>query len=213
MELKAYHYPKIIRFWHLVNALMILTLILSGVSMYYADPEKPFIKFSVAVQLHNIAGIILSVNYLLFFFTNLFTSNGMHYRIVYKGFFTRIFKQMNYYLFGMFKGQKKPYPITEKRKFNPLQHITYVAAMYIGVPIMIITGWGMLFPESTLKRVFGTSGFLLTDLLHVIIGFFLTIFLIIHIYFCTIGHTPTSHFKSIVNGYAELDESEEDTKE
>jgi thiosulfate reductase cytochrome b subunit len=82
--------------------------------------------------------------------------------------------------------------------------------MYIGVPIVIISGYGLLFPESVVKALFGVSGILITDLLHVMMGFFISLFLFIHIYVSTIGHTRTSNFKAIVNGYGWIEEESDE---
>jgi thiosulfate reductase cytochrome b subunit len=101
----------------------------------------------------------------------------------------------------MFKGEKHPFPVTELRKFNPLQKVTYVLAMYIAIPLLIISGFGLLFPEITIKSIFGVSGLILTDILHITMGFFLSIFMIIHIYTCTLGAKPTSLFWGMISGY------------
>ncbi len=74
------------------------------------------------------------------------------------------------------------FPLTEDRKFNPLQSFIYAIALYAGVPVLMLTGWGLLFPETVLREAFGVSGLLLTDLLDVITGFLLSIFLFVHIY-------------------------------
>jgi thiosulfate reductase cytochrome b subunit len=42
-----------------------------------------------------------------------------------------------------------------------------------------------------------------TDLVHVISAFIISMFMFIHIYFCTIGKTAVSNFKSLVDGYQE----------
>lgn len=139
----------------------------------------------------------------------MFTENGKFYKMPFKGVGKRLLNQGTYYLFGMFRGDKKPYPITEERKFNPLQKLFYVIIMYIGVPIVIVSGYGLLFPESVIKALFGVSGILITSILHVIMGFFISLFLFIHIYVSTIGHTRTSNFKAIVTGYGWIEESEE----
>ena len=122
----------------------------------------------------------------------------------------RLGKQARYYAIRMFRGEKKPFPVTDERKFNPLQHISYVLAMYVGVPLVIISGWGLLFPESVIRKAFGMSGILITDILHVTMGFFLSVFLIIHIYVSTIGYSRTANFKSIVTGYAVVADEKED---
>ena len=101
----------------------------------------------------------------------------------------------------MFKNEEPPYPISEKRKFNPVQKYTYVAVMYLLVPVIIITGIALLFPELIIEEAYNMSGIFLTALLHAIIGFFISIFLIIHLYFATIGKKPASNFISIVTGW------------
>ena len=61
----------------------------------------------------------------------------------------------------MFKGEKHPFPVTEERKFNPLQKLTYVLAMYVAFPLLIISGIGLLLPEITITTFFGISGLIL----------------------------------------------------
>lgn len=202
----SYHYPLVIRLWHIVNALCILALIATGVSMYYVDPDRVLIDFAWSVKIHNISGVTVSFSYLIFLFANIFTENGKFYRMPWKGMGKRLMQQGSYYMFGMFKGEKKPFPLTEERKFNPLQKLFYILVMYIGMPLVIISGWGLLFPESVVKAAFGVSGILITSVLHVAMGFFISLFLIIHIYVSTIGVTRTANFKSIINGYAYVEE-------
>jgi thiosulfate reductase cytochrome b subunit len=205
----SYHYPLSIRLWHALNAICILVLIVTGISMYYVEPGRPLIEFSRAVKIHNIAGVVLSFSYLFFFIANIVTGNRKYYKMPLKGLFQRLVKQGRYYAIGMFRGEKKPYPITEERKFNPLQKLSYVVIMYVGVPMVIISGFGLLFPESVIKALFGVSGILVTAVVHVAMGFFISLFLVIHIYVSTIGHTRSANFKSIINGYGWIEETEE----
>jgi len=110
-------------------------------------------------------------------------------------------KQLRFYSFGMFRGEKHPFPVTMENKFNPLQKFTYVLSMYVGMPLLIISGLGLLFPEITINKLFGVSGLVLTDILHKSMGFLLSIFMIIHIYTCTLGARPGSLFWGMVSGY------------
>jgi thiosulfate reductase cytochrome b subunit len=198
-----YLYPKWIRAWHVINAVMFLILIVTGLSMQYTDKENAsyVVGFAKAVKWHNFAAIVLILNYILFVTGNLLTKNGSYYRISKKNFKSDLVKQLKYYCRGMFKGEKHPFPVTEERKFNPLQKLTYVFAMYVAVPLLIISGIGLLFPEITITRFFGVSGLILTDILHITMGFFLTIFTVIHIYTCTLGARPTSLFWGMITGY------------
>jgi thiosulfate reductase cytochrome b subunit len=209
MKYRLYLYPKWIRGWHLLNALLFLILIVTGLSMQYTSKHDYVlvVGFARAVKLHNIAAIILTINYVIFVAGNIITKNGRYYRIRKKNFFADLWAQMKYYSSGIFRKEKHPFPVTEERKFNPLQKLTYVLAMYIALPLLIISGIGLMLPEITINRFFGVSGLIWTDLLHISMGFILSVFLIVHIYTCTLGHKPFSLFKSIITGYHETDEN------
>jgi len=198
-----YLYPKWIRVWHLINAVMFLILIVTGISMQYTDKENAayVVGFAKAVKWHNFAAIILILNYILFVTGNFLTKNGRYYRIGRKNFLSNLVIQSKYYSLGMFKEEKHPFPVTEESKFNPLQKITYVLAMYVAIPLLIISGIGLLLPEITITTFLGISGLILTDILHITMGFFLSIFMIIHIYTCTLGAKPTSLFWGMISGY------------
>ena len=198
-----YLYPKWIRFWHVINAIMFLILIVTGLSMQYTDKENAsyVVGFAKAVRMHNFAATVLVLNYVLFVTGNLLTNNGKYYRIGRKDFLSNLGKQFKYYSVGMFKGEKHPFPVTEEHKFNPLQKLTYVLAMYLAFPLLIISGIGLLLPEITITTFFGISGLILTDILHITMGFFLSIFMVIHIYTCTLGARPTSLFWGMISGY------------
>ena len=198
-----YLYPKWIRLWHLLNAAMFLILIVTGLSMQYTGKENPtyMVGFAKAVKWHNFAAIVLVINYIIFVTGNLLTNNGRYYRIAKKDFLFNLKKQFMYYSKGMFRGEKHPFPVTQERKFNPLQKITYILALYVALPLLIISGIGLLLPEITITTFFGISGLILTDILHITMGFFLSIFMIIHIYTCTLGHKPFSLFRGIITGY------------
>ena len=200
-EKRLYLYPLWLRIWHGINALGIIILITSGMSMQYSNANFTLINFETAVNMHNISGVIVSLSYLLFLFGNLFSNNRKYYKIKPKGLRKRLIKQAKYYMFGMFNNKTSPYPISEKRKFNPLQKYSYVGIMYLFVPIIIITGIALLFPELIIENVYNLSGIMLTAVLHGVVGFFIFIFLIIHLYVASIGNPPIKNFKSIINGW------------
>ena len=198
-----YLYPKWIRAWHLLNAILFIILIVTGLSMQYTSKNDYVlvVGFAAAVKWHNAAAIVLTVNYIFFVAGNLFTQNGRYYRVRREGFFSDLLKQLRYYSWGMFRGEKHPFPVTMERKFNPLQKAAYILTMYLALPLVIISGLGLLFPEIIITRFFGVSGLILTDLLHITMGFFLSLFLIIHVYTCTLGSKPTSLFRGMITGY------------
>ena len=199
---RIYLYPVWTRIWHMTNAFLCLILIITGLSIQFSNPDT-MVKFKAAVAVHNVAGIILTISYALFFLGNLFTPNGSYYIIGVNGFLDRLLKQFRYYTIGIFKKEDAPFPVDKENKFNPLQQVTYVILMYGFVPFAIISGWGLLYPEMTVYSVFNVSGLDLTDLLHICAGFAISIVMCVHVYFCTIGKNPTSNFKSMINGYHE----------
>jgi thiosulfate reductase cytochrome b subunit len=200
-----YHYQGYIRLWHLFNALFFLVLILTGLSMQYSNPDSAMIPFALSVKLHNICGIGLTANYLIFFIGNIISGNRKHYKLQWKGLQKKLIRQIRYYIWGYLNKEKTPHPLSEEIKFNPLQAFTYAIAMYIGVPVLFISGWGLLFPEAILHKVFGGRGLLATDLVHVITGFILSVFMVIHIYTISIGKSPKSNYRAILTGWAEVE--------
>lgn len=201
-----YLYPKWLRAWHWLNAVLFIILIVTGLSMQYTDKEAFVVGFARSVKWHNIAAVILIINYIIFVVGNMGTKNGRYYKIERKGFLKKLLAQLRYYSWGMFRGEKHPFPVTEDDKFNPLQKVTYVLAMYLALPLLIISGIGLFFPEITVKSFFGVSGLIYTDILHITMGFFLSVFMIIHIYTCTLGAKPTSLFWGMISGYHHSDE-------
>lgn len=201
MKDQVYLYPLWVRLWHLFNLIMFLGLIFTGLSLQYASVEFELIPFNVAVTWHNVTGILLTIGFGFYLVGNRFTSNGQYYQFKLKRLFKRVFKQFRYYSFGIFKKEDPPYPISKKRKFNPLQKLSYVMVMYFLMPIVIITGFGLFFPELLPTKILGLSGIHVFDLIHITTGYALSIFMIVHVYFCTIGKTPTANFKSMINGW------------
>lgn len=203
-----YLYPLWIRLWHALNAILIIILIITGISMQYTDKSNLvfIIDFAAAVKWHNITAVILVISYIFFLTMNIVSGNARYYRISLKNLFSELDKQFRYYVSGMFRGEKQPFPVSMERKFNPLQKLTYVLVMYAGLPLIIISGFGLMFPEITIVKLFGVSGFILTDILHITMAFLVTIFLVIHIYTCTLGAKPSSLFRGMLTGYHEPDE-------
>lgn len=203
-----YLYPRWIRAWHVINALMFIILIITGLSMQYTDKANSayMVGFAKAVKWHNFAALILIAGYVVFVVGNVITGNGRYYRIKRENFWSDLMKQLRYYSFGMFRGEKHPFPVTMERKFNPLQKFSYILAMYVGMPLLIISGIVLLFPEIAISNVSGMSGLVINDVLHITMGFFLSIFMIIHIYTCTLGSKATSLFRGILTGFHESED-------
>ncbi len=200
---KIYLYPIWIRSWHAINAINFLLLIITGLSLHYSSTDFNLIGFKASVGIHNVCALILTFNYGIFVIGNIVTKNGKFYRQWRKNLFPKLWKQFIFYAVGIFKNEPHPFPITEKQKFNPLQKISYVFAMYLGMPLLIFSGIALMAPDLIAYKVFNITGMIFYDVLHIIMGFVLSIFLLIHLYTCTLGDKPGTLFKSMINGYHE----------
>jgi thiosulfate reductase cytochrome b subunit len=204
MAEKIYLYPLWVRLWHAANALLCLVLIISGISMQFSEPGRTLIRFDVAVTIHNSASLLLVINYVLFVIANRLSDNGKFYKFPRKNYMSNLVVQFKYYTYGIFRGAKAPFPINPGRKFNPLQHFTYIVVMYFLLPIIMITGCGMFFPELVISKIFGISGLFLTDLVHIVVGFAISMFLVVHLYFCLLGTSLLASFRSMISGWADV---------
>jgi len=203
-----YLYPVWVRLWHLLNAILIVILIVTGAVMQYAGSENPLLMaaFAGASRWHIIAAIILTISYLGFVIGNAVSGNCTYYRINEKNLFSDMGKQLKYFLWGIFRHEKQPFPVTVDNKFNPLQKVTYLLIMYFALPLLIISGLVLMIPDMTLIKLFGQGTYIVIDVLHIIQGLLISLFLIIHIYSCTIGPKPTSLFRGIITGFYGGDE-------
>lgn len=210
---QEYFYPVWLRIWHWLNALLFFSLIFSGINLQYVNTKSPIIDFQNTVLIHNISGIILTINYIFFFIFNLISGNYKQYLPMLKGILSRLLTQIRFYISGIFKNDSHPFETTKENKFNPLQQITYLKIMYIAFPLIILSGWALLFPEFIINQIFGISGLTLTAVFHTSIGFILSIFMIGHIYLATTGTTIFSNFKAMITGWHEYHPEEQNPKE
>lgn len=194
-------YPGWVRAWHWLNAILFLLLIWTGVELHFARPRTAGLGFELSRVVHNVSGILLTFNYLVFVLGNLLTPNGRYYAWSLRGLPGDLVRQIRFYLWGIFRGEPHPFPHTRERKFNPLQKITYATVMYVAVPLMLVSGWVIFFPDKIPEQLFGVSGRVFYALAHTFLGYLLGLFMMVHIYLGTTGSTPLELFKGIVTGW------------
>lgn len=201
MSERIYLLPLWIRLWHWTNALLIITLSITGVSLHFVDPKLPLVEFSLAARIHDISGIALVVLYTFFVIANIVSGNWWQYVPKPPGVLERCWTQAKWYMVGIFKGEPHPYRVSEEANFNALQAISYWVIMYMVLPVMLLTGIIFLMPELAPDRFFGFDGLLPVAVLHYITGAIIIMFMIVHVYLGTTGKTATSMFKTMVTGW------------
>jgi len=87
-----------------------------------------------------------------------------------------------------------------------LQRLAYLFVLVIINPLIWITGWMYLFYNDWAAWGVDFLSLQYVALFHVIAAFMMLIFVIVHIYLTTTGHTPTSHIKAMLTGWEETDD-------
>lgn len=203
MSERIYLLPLWIRVWHWTNALLIVTLTVTGVSLHFADPNLPLVEFSLAARFHQYAGIALVAVYGAFVIANIISGNWWQYVPKPPGVLERCWIQAKWYMGGIFNGQPHPYRVSEEQNFNALQAISYWVIMYMIMPVMLLSGLIFLVPDFAPDRFFGFDGLLPVAIVHYLTGAAIVMFMIVHVYLGTTGKTATSMFKTMITGWHE----------
>lgn len=203
MSERIYLLPLWIRLWHWTNALLIITLAVTGISLHFADPNLPLVEFSLAARIHDMAGIALLVVYTFFVIANIVSGNWWQYVPKPPGVLERCRIQAKWYMGGIFRGEPHPYRVSEEANFNALQAISYWVIMYMILPVMLLTGIVFLIPDLAPDRIFGFDGLLPVAVLHYLTGAVILAFMVAHVYLGTTGKTATSMFKTMIDGWHE----------
>lgn len=191
---RLYLYPRPLRLWHALNALLFLFLLFSGLLTHFALP--PLAATRWLVRMHPYAGYLLLALWTGFVAMNLFGANGKHYRVRWQGLIGRCLRQARFYLLGIFRGEPHPFAATIEQKFNPLQQLGYCSVMFGMVPILLFSG---LFAANPHWLPTGMAYWVLQG--HLLFSLFSLMFITAHIYLCTLGETPGEIFMAMVDGY------------
>lgn len=129
-----YLYTRYERFWHWLQALLIVFLLLTG---FEAHGVYILFGFESAVAVHNFAGLTWLVAFAFFIFWIFTTGEWRQYVPTTK----KMFIVIRYYSYGIFKGETHPVPKRKEAKHNPLQRLTYLALAAFLLPVQMITGF------------------------------------------------------------------------
>jgi len=204
---KVYVHPLPVRIWHWINALGFAALILTGVQIRYVDLFD-VISFKSAIQLHNWIGFVLIGNFFVWLLFYLFSDKikVYHPELSPLKHFRGSLRQLQFYGYGVFRGEPNPHHVSAYHKFNPLQSMAYQIIMQLLVPLQLVTGvllWDLnLFGGAV--NLFG--GVRVVATVHVLLFIFFTAFILVHPYLASLGHTPLAHFKAMITGYEEVEE-------
>jgi thiosulfate reductase cytochrome b subunit len=203
-----YLQPLPVRIWHWLNALGIVTLIISGAQIRFPEYLTICGSYRSAIMLHNTAGLVVAVSFSIWFF---------YYKIV-SGTITEIyvpkvydltkglFRQVVFYFFAYFFGAPNPHHATPENKFNPLQKSAYLAIMFVLMPFVSLTGILLMNMGPMRELVLMVGGLKILVGIHFLMACSLCAFLFTHVYLATLGSTPLAYFKPMWTGWEKVEE-------
>jgi thiosulfate reductase cytochrome b subunit len=202
---RAYVYKGFERFWHWTQATLIIFLALTGFEVH---GTFDILGFEHAARFHRIASWMLIGLIIFAIFWHFVTGEWRQYIPT----TTKLMEQIKFYSIGMFKGDKHPTNKTEVRKLNPLQRLVYLGFKLVLIPVTVISGIFYMF-HKTIDRnnIVVIRDIPLESLAfwHTLGAILLMVFLVVHVYMTTTGHTPTSNIQAMITGYEELEEDED----
>jgi thiosulfate reductase cytochrome b subunit len=204
---REYVYKGFERFWHWMQALLIIFLGFTGFEIH---GSIHFFGFEQAVKLHNIAAMSLLVLIVFAVFWHITTGEWRQYLPTRKN----LHAQIDYYIIGIFRNAPHPTKKTILSKLNPLQKIVYAGLKILLIPLMVISGLVYMFyryPQRYEVISLNIAGLKMVATLHTLGAFLLVCFLIAHLYLITTGHTITSNLKAMLTGFEDLPDDETHT--
>ena len=194
-----YLYTRYERFWHWLQTLLIVLLLITG---FEVKGLYTLFGFQTAVKVHNFVGNTWLIAFLFFVFWIITTGEWRQYIPTTK----KMLLIVRYYGYGIFRGEPHPVPKRKEAKHNPLQRITYLILAAILLPFQMITG--LLYWGYKSRPQWGLSGLSLTvvALLHTTGAFAILSFVIVHIYMITTGRSVFAHTRAMISGWEEVED-------
>ena len=190
------------RFWHWSQMILIMVLLFTGFGIH---GFYMVLDFKTAVTLHTTSALVLLLLWIFAIFWHLTTGTWRHYVPTSNG----LLKVAKFYAYGIFKGERHPYHKAYWRKHNPLQALSYLALKLFLFPAIWISGllyllyslWGGELFDEALTWV---------AMFHTAVAFAILMFVIIHVYLLTTGHSFKEHVMPMINGFDEVELSAEE---
>lgn len=206
-----YLQPIPVRIWHWINAVGIITLIVTGAKIRFPETLTFLGSYKTAITIHDAAGLTVAVSFAVWFIYYKMVRNSLDDLYIPTGQDLKrgIFRQLIFYCFWYFLGKPSPFHATPEVKFNPMQKAAYLAVMFVLVPLVALTGILLMNITPLRVLILMTGGIKIIVALHFLLACSLLAFLCTHVYLATLGSTPLAYFKPMVFGWEEVPEHHE----
>ncbi|MBM4326887.1 MAG: hypothetical protein FJ118_06950 [Deltaproteobacteria bacterium] len=179
--------PLPVRVWHWLHGLCVIVLAFSGIQLRLPDVFPIFASFLNAVNLHNLCGLLVVVDYVFWLAYHLVKREfRARFLISPIGFFRDVAETLHYYGYVIFTGETNPESSARRYPFDPVERMFYLAVMLVLVPIQIMTGL-MLYDVQTMQpAIVALGGLRVVDAAHLLVGYLIVSSMILHCYFHTL---------------------------
>ncbi len=204
----VYMYEVYERFWHWLQTIAIVVLLLTGLVIHRPDIFSAF-SFRHVVTIHNVLAALLGINAVISILWHLISGEIQQYIPHPYGFIDQMIAQVKYYIQGIFKHEPHPFHKSKQRKFNPLQNITYIGLLGVLLPLQGLTGIMMWLVQKipNIQNWFGGLPFLAP--LHTLNAWLFAAFVVAHVYLTTTaGPKPLDAIQAMVTGWEDMEARE-----
>ena len=177
---KAKSHSGLLRGWHVINAATVVFLSVTGLGLRWGLTAAS----GRIVAWHSFAGGVHVMAWSVWLGFNVITGCyvGRYLRPT-GGWGAGITRQIVYYSWGIFRGRRHPYPYGG---FNPLQSAVYLLVMGLLLPVVMVSGLGLLSLRAGAFANIESWGHLLVEV-HFLAGCLLLAFLSVHLYLAVWG--------------------------
>lgn len=193
---RIYIFKRFERFWHWWQALLIMTMMLTGFEIH---GSYRLLGFDTATAVHTTAAWALITLWVFAIFWHVTTGEWRQYIPTTE----KVVAMMRYYVTGIFTNAPHPFRQTALRKHNPLQRLAYLGVKLFINPAIWVSGLLYLYYNDWPAWLSWLPlGVVAT--LHVLAAFAMLIFFVAHVYLATAGATWKSHIVAMVTGWEEV---------
>lgn len=196
---KMYLYSRYERLWHWFQMGFIFILMVTGLEV---NGLYTLFGYQKAATLHTGVGVTWLISFFVFVFWLFTTGEWKQYIPTTR----KMAEVIRYYAIGIFKGEPHPVPKQMDAKHNPLQRLSYLILAAALLPLMMITGF--FYWKYNSWEAWGLSFLTLQGIafVHLALAFAVMMFVIVHVYMTTTGHTISSHIKAMITGFEEVED-------
>lgn len=208
---RVYMYQAYERFWHWLQTVTIVLLLLTGLIIHRPDLFGIF-AFRYIVTVHNVLAAILVINAGFSLFWHVVGGEIKQYIPRPYGFFDQAIVQTKYYIRGIFNDAPHPFEKTPDHHLNPLQQITYFGILNVLLPLQILTGalmWGV---QQWPRYAQALGGLPFLAPFHTLVAWLFATFVVGHVYLTTTGREPLAGIRSMITGWDDVEVNDGESK-